>query len=203
MEGNASCPILRPEATHFLEHPRNWQPPSGFQGQMTLIHPFLWRAASLTLASSWVCSLHVSKGQVWYLRCTCCNQLCVILLLLSALQTVYFPASTGEATLGEGVTDRGSKMPLVHSEGAEKTDRETRRAKGAEQTAPCPGGLCSPGAAVGITSANEGARQSHPSYKEVNTGNHQCNGAVPTSSLHVQTTSPSCPFLPYTLGYVL
>lgn len=171
---------------------------------MTLIHPFLWRAASLILARFWVRSLHVSKGQVWYLRCTYCNQLCLILLLLSALQTAYFPATTGEATPGEGLGDRGSKISGVKVQ-KRQTEKQggRQRAKGAEQTTPCPGGFCSPGAAVGITSAKEGVRPSHPRYKEVNAGNYQCNGAVPTASLHVQTTSPSCPFLPYTLGYVL
>lgn len=136
---------------------------------MTLIHPFLWRTASLILARFWVCSLHVSKGQVWYLRCAYCNQLCLILLLLSALQTAYFPASTGEATPGEGLRDRGSKISRVKVQ-KRQTEKQggRQRAKGAEQTAPCPGDFCSPGAAVGITSAKEGARQSHPRYKEVN-----------------------------------
>lgn len=67
VRANTSCPILWLEGTHFLEHPRNCQPPSGFQGQMISIHPFLWRATSLTLASSWMVSLHVSRGQVWCL----------------------------------------------------------------------------------------------------------------------------------------
>ena len=195
---NASRPILQPESTHFLEHSRNWQPPSGFQGQMMLIHPFLWRAASLTLASSWVCSLLMSKQQVWYLRCTYGDQLCVISLLLPALQMVCFPASRGAATLGEGVMDRGIKISRVKVQ-KRQTEKQGGRqsAKGAKQTAPCPG------AAVGTASAKEGARQSCPRYKQVNTGNHQCNGAVLTSSLHVQTTSPSCLFLLYTLGYIL
>lgn len=201
---NTSHPILQPEATHFLEHSRNRQPPSGFQGQMTLVHPFLWKAASLTLASSWVCSLHVSKGQIWYLLCAYCNQLCVILLLLSALQTVYFPASAEEATPGEGVRDRVSKISRVKMQ-KRQTEKQggQQRAKGAEQTAPCPGGLCSPGVAEGIMSAKERARQSCPRYKAVNTGNHQCNSTVPTSCPHVQNTTPSCFFLLYTLGCVL
>lgn len=103
--------IVWPEETDLLQHPRNQQPSSGFQGQTKIL--FFWRATNLTLDSCWVGSLHVSKGRSGTFNAPKCNQFCVILFLLFELKMVCLPASTGEATLGEGVWDRCTKISRV------------------------------------------------------------------------------------------
>lgn len=67
---------------------------------------------------------------------------------------VYFPTSTGETTLGEGVGDKSSKVS--------RTKVQIKIEK--------------PGGRQGV----KVAKQSLPRNEGVNTGNHQCSEAAPT-----------------------
>lgn len=108
-----------------------------------------WSAVRVALASSWVCSLaclvpwmHSLKLKLHHLASPICPA------------NAYFPTSTGESTLGEGVADRGSKLTRV------KVQIKIEKPGGRQEA--------------------KGAKQSLPRNKRVNTGNHQHSEAAPT-----------------------
>lgn len=108
-----------------------------------------WSAVRVALASSWVCSLvclvpwmHSLKSMLCHLASSICPA------------NVYFPTSTGEATLGEEDGDKGSKLSRM------KVQIKIEKPGGRQEV--------------------KVAKQSLPRNKRVNTGNHQCSEAAPT-----------------------